>query len=331
MVKTQQNNKPLLEVVDLAKHFVTKDRLFSRRKQLLKAVDHVSLTVQAGETLGIVGESGSGKTTLAHLMMNLLKPTTGRIIFDGAELSALSKQALRKSRRDIQMIFQDPFSSLNPRLNVFDIISEPLITHEKLNKKQLTKEVYELLEMVGLDASYAKRYPHEFSGGERQRIGIARAIALRPKLIVCDEPISALDVSIQSQILKLLKKLQKTLNLTYIFIGHDLPAVRFISDKIAVMYLGRIVEIATKESLFKKPLHPYTAGLIASIPINHPAQRQQRNEHQLSGDPPNPVDPPSGCHFHPRCPYATEKCLTVDPRLEEKVANHFAACHYPLL
>lgn len=330
MSKQSYRKDPLLQVIDLTKHFSINDQLFSRKKQTLKAVDRVSFTVYEGETLGIVGESGSGKTTLAHLMMNLLKPTAGKVVFSGIQLNELSQRKLRKERQHMQMIFQDPFSSLNPRLTVFNIISEPLLTHEKLTSKQLTEEVYHLLELVGLNQTYANRYPHELSGGERQRVGIARAVSLRPKLIICDEPISALDVSIQSQILNLLKQLQQTLNVTYIFIGHDLPTVKFISDRIAVMYLGRIVERAKKDALFQQPLHPYTAGLIASIPIRHPSLRQDEKP-MLTGDPPSPVNPPSGCHFHTRCPYATEKCLVDDPLLEEKKDGHYAACHYPLL
>jgi len=331
MSKRRSKNERLLQTVNLSKHFAINDGFFSRDKQTLQAVDRVNLDVYKGETLGIVGESGSGKTTLAHLIMNLYEPTSGKVVFDGVQLNELSKRKLRQKRKDIQMIFQDPFSSLNPRLTVFDIISEPLLTHEKLKGTALEKEVYRLLELVGLDRTYAKRYPHEFSGGERQRVGIARAVALQPKLIVCDEPISALDVSIQSQILNLLKQLQRTLNLTYIFIGHDLPAVKYISDRVAVMYLGRIVEEASKKALFKQPLHPYTAGLMASVPITHPSLRKNDQKDILSGDPPSPVNPPSGCHFHTRCPYATDKCLVDDPRLEEKRPGHYAACHYPLI
>lgn len=327
--KEQLSTEPLIQVNRLTKHFILQQSFFSRQKQTLKAVDDVSFTVYPGETLGIVGESGSGKTTLAHLLMGLLRPTSGKVVFNGVQLTSLSKQQLRQYRKHMQMIFQDPFSSLNPRLTVYDIINEPLITHKSLSKEALTKEIHKLLRMVGLNKAYVDRYPHELSGGERQRVGIARAIALRPQLIICDEPISALDVSIQSQILNLLKQLQQTLNLTYIFIGHDLPAVKYISDRIAVMYLGRIVEQTDKETLFKRPLHPYTAGLIASIPIRHPAQRQKR-EVLLEGDPPSPVNPPKGCHFHTRCPYATEKCLVDDPNLEEKAEEHFVACHYPL-
>lgn len=329
MNKEHLSSKPLIEVTQLTKHFILKDSFLSRKKQILKAVDKVSFSVYPGETLGIVGESGSGKTTLAHLIMHLIRPTAGKIVFNGIQLTDLSKRELRKYRKHMQMIFQDPFSSLNPRLTIYDIISEPLVTYEKLTTKALTKEIDELLQMVGLNSTYANRYPHELSGGERQRVGIARAIALRPELIICDEPISALDVSIQSQILNLLKQLQQTLNLTYIFIGHDLPAIKYISDRIAVMYLGRIVEQADIEALFRQPLHPYTAGLINSIPIRHPSQRRAEKK-LLEGDPPSPVNPPKGCHFHTRCPYATEKCLVDDPLLEEKTTNHYVACHYPL-
>lgn len=330
-ISTNQTiDQPLLQVTKLKKHFSVKEGLFKRNQQTLKAVDGIDLSIDPGETLGIVGESGSGKTTLAHLMMNLLEPTAGEVRFSGTSFTKLRRKKLRNLRKHIQMIFQDPFSSLNPRLKVFDIIAEPLITHKNLTRQQLVKEIYYLLELVGLDHSYASRYPHEFSGGERQRIGIARAIALRPKLIICDEPISALDVSVQSQVLNLLKKLQRDLDLTYVFIGHDLPAVQFISDRIAVMYLGKIVELAKADELFKQPLHPYTAGLKASVPIAHPAERGKREQFLLEGDPPSPVHPPSGCHFHPRCPLATEKCQIDRPALKEVREGHSVACHYPL-
>lgn len=328
--KIVEQDDYLLEVKGLKKHFDVTEGILPGEKQYLKAVDGIDFNIKRGETLGIVGESGCGKSTTGNLVMNMLDPTDGQIIFDGDDIHKLSKRQMREKRKDIQMIFQDPFSSLNPRMRVFDIVAEPLITHGIAKGKELRKSVEELLDIVGLDRSYAKRYPHEFSGGQRQRIGIARAIALRPKLIVCDEPVSALDVSIQSQILNLLAKLQKDFNLTYIFIGHGLPAVKHISDHIAVMYLGRIVELTTKENLFKAPLHPYTEGLISAVPIPDPELRDKKDRIILEGDIPSPVDPPSGCHFRTRCPLATDKCKEVSPPLVEERPGHMVACHYPL-
>lgn len=325
-----QGEQYLLEIQGLKKYFDVTDSLFTREKQFLRAVDGVDLKVKKGETLGIVGESGCGKSTTGNLIVKLLEPTEGKIIFDGHDLSQLSLKAMREKRSDIQMIFQDPFSSLNPRLRVFEIIAEPLRTHKVAKGKELKERVYELLEIVGLNYSFAKRFPHEFSGGQRQRIGIARALALKPKLIVCDEPVSALDVSIQSQILNLLSELQKKFNLSYIFIAHGLPAVKHISDRIAVMYLGKIVELATKEQLFTRPMHPYTEGLFSAIPVPDPMVRDKKHRIILEGDLPSPVHPPSGCRFHTRCPYAVEKCKTEVPELTEKESGHMVACHYPL-
>lgn len=323
------SQQPMLEVKGLTKSFEISSGLFSRKKQYLQAVNNISFQVYEGEVLGVVGESGCGKSTTGNLIMRLLEPTKGEVIFQGKNLLNLSEKELRQKRADIQMIFQDPFSSLNPRKRVFDIIAEPLRTHKTLSKEELKNEVLELMDLVGLNRSYVNRYPHEFSGGQRQRIGIARAIALRPKLIICDEPVSALDVSIQSQILNLLKKLQKDLNLTYIFIAHGLPAVKHMSNRIAVMYLGEIVEMATKEELFFNPRHPYTEGLLSAIPIPDPTQRKKERI-ILQGDIPNPVNPPSGCKFHTRCPYATELCRKKKPMLEEFDEGHLVACHYPL-
>jgi len=323
-----EKSSVLLDVIGLKKYFPVSDGFF-RRKQLLKAVDDIHLTVRKGETLGIVGESGCGKSTLAHLMTNLLKPTAGQIIFDGIEMNKLSKRERRKKRQDIQMIFQDPFSSLNPRMKVFDIIAEPLRAHQVARGTHLKRQVNDLLQVVGLDPTYSDRYPHEFSGGQRQRISIARAIALKPKLIVCDEPVSSLDVSVQSQILNLLETLQKEFHLTYIFIAHGLAAVKHISDRIAVMYLGKIVELASTKELFMRPLHPYTLGLISAVPIPDPTQRHLRKKILLEGEIPNPVNPPSGCSFHPRCPFATEKCKNVVPQLREISEGHVVACHHP--
>lgn len=324
------SNEYLLEVKGLKKYFNVSKGWFKDEKQYLRAVDGIDFKVRQGETLGIVGESGCGKSTTANLLVRLLKPTAGEIIFDGENLLKLSSEEMRKKRADIQMVFQDPFSSLNPRMRVFDIIAEPLVVHGRAKGKELEQEVYKLLDVVGLSRSYARRFPHEFSGGQRQRIGIARALALKPKLIICDEPVSALDVSIQAQILNLLNSLQKEFNLTYIFIAHGLPAVKHVSDHIAVMYLGKIVEIAPKEKLFEHSMHPYTEGLLAAIPISSPFQRKDKKRIVLSGDIPNPTSPPSGCRFHPRCSYCSEKCKKDMPELIEIKPDHFVACHYPL-
>ena len=318
----------LLEVHGLKKYFEVPDR--GRKKKLLKAVDGVSFSVIEGETLGIVGESGCGKSTTGNLLINLLEKTEGTIIFNGMDMETLSKEDIRKTRANIQMIFQDPFSSLNPRMRVVDIIGEPLKTHRQMKKSEIRNEVYQLMDAVGLDRSYGRRFPHEFSGGQRQRIGIARAIALRPKLIICDEPVSALDVSIQAQILNLLIKLQKEFKLTFIFIAHGLPVVKYISDRIAVMYLGRIVEITTKNQLFDNPMHPYTVSLVSAVPLPDPFIRDKRERIILQGDIPSNVDLPSGCRFHTRCPYAQEKCSISDPELIERKDGHQVACHFPL-
>lgn len=320
----------LLEIKGLKKYFDVTEGWFTKDKTYLKAVDGIDIKVKRGETLGIVGESGCGKSTTGNAIIRLLEATEGQIIFEGQDLATLSPRELKEKRKDIQMIFQDPFSSLNPRWRVFELIAEPLRTHKVAKGKELRKRVYELMEIVGLHPSFANRFPHEFSGGQRQRIGIARALALNPKLIICDEPVSALDVSIQAQILNLLSDLQKEFNLTYLFIAHGLPAVKHISDRVAVMYLGKIVELATKEELFTHPLHPYTEGLINSIPIPDPLLRKDKKEVLLEGDIPSPVNPPSGCSFHTRCPYATDKCKAVEPILVEHELEHFVSCHYPL-
>ncbi|MCA1024511.1 ABC transporter ATP-binding protein [Cytobacillus kochii] len=320
----------ILSVRGLKKYFDVTEGWWKKEKQYLKAVDHISFDVNHGETLGIVGESGCGKSTTGNLIMQLLEKTEGEIIFQGVDLSTLSKQQLRKKRAEMQMIFQDPFSSLNPRMKVFDIIAEPLLTHLNLSSEKLKEEVLSLMDQVGLDRSYIHRYPHEFSGGQRQRIGIARAIALQPKLIICDEPVSALDVSIQSQILNLMSKLQKELRLTFIFIAHGLPAVKYISDKIAVMYLGKIVELTTKEKLFSKPLHPYTEGLLSAVPLPDPMLRNKKDGVILEGDIPSPTNIPSGCRFHPRCPHAQEKCKNEEPTFIAHEEEHYVACHFPL-
>lgn len=320
----------LLEVKGLKKAFDISEGFFKRKKQFLYAVDGLDFYVDEGETLGIVGESGCGKSTTGNLIGQLLDATEGEILFEGEDLTKLKGEALRKKRKDIQMVFQDPFSSLNPRMRVFELIAEPLRTHTSLNKKELAERVLELMDLVGLNRAYINRYPHEFSGGQRQRIGIARAISLNPKLIICDEPVSALDVSIQSQILNLLGKLQKELNLTFIFIGHGLPAVKHISDRIAVMYLGKIVELTTKEKLFLNPMHPYTEGLLSAVPVPNPLQRNIEGKKLLEGDIPSPSNPPPGCNFHTRCPYAQEICSKIEPDFEEKLPGQFVACHFSL-
>ncbi len=301
-----QTSQPLLEVKGLKKHFPYKQGLFSRQTGFVRAVDGLDFTVNRGETLGIVGESGCGKSTAGQLILQLLEPTEGEIWFEGRNLASLDKEDVRKVRRNLQIIFQDPYSSLNPRMKVEDIVSEPLEVHGLYKGSALKKRVVELLRLVGLDEHHMSRHPHEFSGGQRQRIGIARALALNPNLIVCDEAVSALDVSIQSQILNLLKKLQKELQLTYIFIAHGLPAVKHISDRIAVMYLGKIVELADRDSLFAKPRHPYTQALLSAVPNPDPTQRKERIV--LQGDLPNPANPPQGCSFHTRCPYVQDQC-----------------------
>ncbi|MCC0562789.1 dipeptide ABC transporter ATP-binding protein [Brevibacillus borstelensis] len=323
-----QTKEPLLVVKGLKKHFPFKKGMFSKETGYVRAVDGVDFTVYRGETLGIVGESGCGKSTTGQMILQLLEPTEGEIWFEGRNLSTLGKNEVRTLRQHLQMIFQDPYSSLNPRMRVEDIVAEPLRVHGTHKGSELKEKVVELLRLVGLDAHHMSRHPHEFSGGQRQRIGIARALALNPSLIVCDEPVSALDVSIQSQVLNLLKKLQKELKLTYIFIAHGLPAVKHISDRIAVMYLGKIVELAERDELFANPRHPYTEALLSAVPIPDPTQRKERIV--LQGDLPNPANPPSGCHFHTRCPYVQDVCRQTAPTLTEGAAGHFVSCHFPL-
>ncbi|MCM3590047.1 dipeptide ABC transporter ATP-binding protein [Brevibacillus borstelensis] len=323
-----QTKEPLLVVKGLKKHFPFKKGMFSKETGYVRAVDGVDFTVYRGETLGIVGESGCGKSTTGQMILQLLEPTEGEIWFEGKNLSTLGKAEVRTLRQHLQMIFQDPYSSLNPRMRVEEIVAEPLRVHGTHKGSELKEKVVELLRLVGLDAHHMSRHPHEFSGGQRQRIGIARALALNPSLIVCDEPVSALDVSIQSQVLNLLKKLQKELKLTYIFIAHGLPAVKHISDRIAVMYLGKIVELAERDELFANPRHPYTEALLSAVPIPDPTQRKERIV--LQGDLPNPANPPSGCHFHTRCPYVQDVCRQTAPTLTEGTAGHFVSCHFPL-
>jgi len=323
--------QPLLEIKGLKKYFDSTKGWFTKDKQYIKAVDGVDLKVYRGETLGIVGESGCGKSTTGNAILRLIEATEGEIIFEGQDIRKLSEKEMREKRKDIQMIFQDPFSSLDPRMKIFDIIAEPLISNHIATGVKLKEKVEELMDVVGLSPIFINRYPHEFSGGQRQRIGIARALALKPKLIICDEPVSALDVSIQAQILNLLTKLQREYNLTYVFIAHGLPAIKHISDRVAVMYLGKVVELSTKEQLFQSPLHPYTQALLSAVPIPDPTKRTQQNEIILEGDLPSPSNPPKGCRFHTRCPYANEKCQKEEPVIKEYENGHFAACHYPLI
>jgi oligopeptide/dipeptide ABC transporter ATP-binding protein len=326
----EEKNDLLLRVEDLKMHFPIRGGVLRKRIGQVHAVDGVSLTIQRGETLGLVGESGCGKTTVGRCIIRLYQPTQGHVFFDGKDLLNVDAATLRASRRQLQMIFQDPFESLNSRHTVGDILAEPFIIHRIGSPVERARAVASLLERVGLSADAAGRFPHEFSGGQRQRIGIARAIALNPKLVVCDEPVSALDVSIQSQILNLLLALQKELGLSYLFIAHDLAVVKHVSDTIAVMYLGRIVEQATAGTLYETPLHPYTQALIAAIPDPDP-QKKNVSPPMLSGDVPSPINPPPGCHFHPRCLYARDRCRRETPVLEAFSASdpcHRVACHF---
>ncbi|WP_155592349.1 ABC transporter ATP-binding protein [Lysinibacillus cavernae] len=317
----------LLEVHNLKTYFPINKSFISKKKDFVKAVDGVTFKLLKGETLGIVGESGCGKSTTGRSILKLIEPTSGEIIFEGRDVLSLSKQELRKLRKQMQIVFQDPFASLNPRLRISSILEEALLTHGiGKSKKERRQKILEILQMVGLSAFHADRYPHEFSGGQRQRIGIARAIAVGPSLIIADEPVSALDVSVQAQILNLFQRLQKELGLTYIFIAHDLSVVKHISDRIGVMYLGRMVEFADKNQLFSEPLHPYTKSLMSSVPVPNP-ESEKKDRIILTGDVPNPVNPPLGCTFHPRCFACMEVCKTKNPRNIEVKPGHFVACH----
>lgn len=318
-------SKVLLKVDHLKKYFPIRHGMFARHVGDVKAVDDVSFELYEGETLGIVGESGCGKSTTGRAIMRLHEPTEGKVMFDGIELTDLNNEQMRKVRRDIQMVFQDPYASLNPRHTVEKILEEPLIVHGIGNAKERKNKAREYLEIVGLSSYHAKRYPHQFSGGQRQRIGIARALMTNPKLIIADEPVSALDVSIQAQVLNLMQRLQDDLKLTYIFIAHDLGVVRHISDRVGVMYLGRLVEIAESESLYHEPLHPYTQALLSAVPIPDPVF--EREQLLLMGDIPSPSNPPTGCAFHTRCPHAMEKCKQVIPMLQQVKSGHSVACH----
>ncbi len=320
-------NEPLLKVESLVKHFPVKSGLLSRQVEHVRAVDGVSFHIDAGETLGLVGESGCGKSTTGRCILRLIEPTAGKVWFDGRDVTEMGPRDLRLARREMQIIFQDPYASLNPRMKVGTIVGEALTIHGLAKDARAFEErVVELLETVGLAADHMHRYPHEFSGGQRQRIGIARALAVSPRLIICDEPVSALDVSVQAQVINLLEDLQEKFNLTYLFVAHDLSVVEHISNRVAVMYLGRVVEVAAARDLYTAPKHPYTEALLSAVPIPDP--KAKRTRIVLQGDVPNPIHPPAGCHFHPRCPRAEARCRTEAPVLREIAPGHVAACHF---
>ena len=322
----EQNNKPLLQVRDLKKWFPSKSTPFSTKKTYIKAVDGVSFDLWHGETLGVVGESGCGKSTMGRSVLRLIEPTSGEVQFEDTDFMKVKGSDLRKSRSQMQIIFQDPYASLNPRMTIGEIIEEPLSIQLKLSSSQRHERVLETMRIVGLNTRYYNRYPHEFSGGQRQRIGIARAIVLRPKLVVCDEPVSALDVSIQAQVINLLRKLQSQMGMAYIFVSHDLSIIKHISDKVAVMYLGHIVEFAEKKDLYNDTLHPYTKALLSAIPVVD--RRNKKEKIVLEGDLPSPANPPSGCVFHTRCPIAQEICKSQVPEYKDYGNGHFCACHF---
>ena len=323
--------EPILEVTDLVKHFPIKAGiLIDHEIGAVKAVDGVSFSVNRGETLGLVGESGCGKSTLSRAILQLIEPTSGSVRFDGREITGLGRGEMRKLRPQMQMVFQDPYSSLNPRKRVAQIVGDPMKLHGIVPRGGAVKAVQELLERVGLNPEHYNRFPHEFSGGQRQRIGIARALSLNPKLIIADEPVSALDVSIQAQIINLLEDLQEELDLTYVFVAHDLGVVRHVADRIAVMYLGKIVELGPAAEVYANPIHPYTLSLLSAVPIPDPRANAARKQIVLEGDVPSPADPPEACRFHTRCPFATDVCSVEDPPLIDHGGGHFAACHHPL-
>jgi len=322
------DNQVLVQVEGLKKYFpITQGILIQRQMGAVKAVDGVTFDIYRSETLGLVGESGCGKTTAGRTILQLYRPTAGQVIFDGTDLAALKGEKLRGMRRRMQMIFQDPYASLNPRMTIARIIGEPLRAHKLASGKEQVERVQELLHLVRLNPRFINRYPHEFSGGQRQRIGVARALASDPEFIVCDEPISALDVSIQAQVVNLLEELQNKLGLTYLFIAHDLSMVRYICDRVAVMYLGKLVELATKDELYDHPLHPYTQALLSAVPVPDPPLERKRRRIVLEGDVPSPIDPPPGCHFNTRCPIVTAICSEKEPQLQDVGGGHFVACH----
>ena len=324
------NNTPLLKVEHLHKEFPTGSGFMGGKfsKKVVSAVNDLSFEIRAGETFGLVGESGCGKSTTGRAIMHLDPPTSGKVYFEGRDISKMNKKELKAMRREMQFIFQDPYASLNPRMTIGEIISEPMVIHGIGTPEERIERVRELLDVVGLNPEHINRYPHEFSGGQRQRVGIARSFILRPKLIICDEPVSALDVSIQAQVLNLLKDLQKQYGTAYLFIAHDLSVVQHISDRVAVMYLGKMVELSDWKSLYAEPNHPYTQALLSAVPIPDPDVQQNRKRIILAGDPPSPIDPPSGCRFHTRCPIAQAKCSEEAPEFRAIGEGHFCACHY---
>ncbi len=321
------NNDVLLQVEDLTMHFPIYRGVFQRQVGAVRAVDGVSFDVMRGETLGLVGESGCGKSTTGRAILQLYKPTAGNVHFEGRDLVKLKGEELRQMRRKMQMIFQDPYASLNPRMTVGQLVGEPLMVHNVATGAEISERVAHLLELVNMNPAFATRYPHEFSGGQRQRIGVARALALQPSFIICDEPISALDVSIQAQVVNLLEELQQQFNLTYLFIAHDLSMVKHISDRVAVMYLGVFVELADRDELYSNPLHPYTQALLSAVPIPDPVADAKRKRTILEGDVPSPANPPSGCRFRTRCPIAEARCAETRPQFREVKPGHFVACH----
>ncbi|MDP4125388.1 MAG: dipeptide ABC transporter ATP-binding protein [Bacillota bacterium] len=326
MTETKKNTEALLQVENLQKYFpIRKGIIVQKHVGDVKAVDGVSFDIRRGETLGMVGESGCGKSTIGRTILRLLEPTGGKVIFEGKVINGFSGEEMRKMRSQMQMIFQDPYASLNPRMRVGDIIGEPILIHGVSNRAEREKRVRKLLDVVGLSPYHGARYPHEFSGGQRQRIGIARALSVSPKLIVCDEPVSALDVSIQAQVINLLEDLQKEFDLTYLFIAHDLAVVKHISSRVVVMYLGKMVELSTSDELYRNPLHPYTTALLSAIPLPDPTVKKDRI--LLKGDVPSPVNPPSGCRFHTRCPKAQGICKQEDPEFKDIGNGHYVACH----
>lgn len=322
-----ENRETILRVENLKKHFPIKRGIFRREVGAVKAVDGVNFDIFRGDTFGLVGESGCGKSTTGRVILRLYEATDGKIIFEGKEITEISQKEMRKLRPRMQMIFQDPHASLNPRMTVGSIVGEPLSEHSNMKGNERRERVEELLELVGLDPAFSNRYPHEFSGGQRQRIGIARALALNPDFIICDEPIAALDVSIQAQVVNLLEELQDKLGLTYLFISHDLSMIRHIADRLAVMYLGKIVELTDQESLYREPLHPYTQALLSAVPIADPVLEEKREQIILVGDIPSPANPPTGCRFHTRCPISVEICSQEEPEWRELRPGHMVACH----